>query len=86
MRRSEEIEDDLYRIECFERNLNEKSIPIAHRTIPKTWKLKSLKLTSLIALRAYESCIFVNILQKIEALAFVIVKAAHDINRIEMSG
>ena len=84
MRRSEEVENDLYRVECSERNLDKESVPVAHRTVPEAWKLKCLELASLIALRADESCILVNILEEIEALSLIVVETAYDIHRIEM--
>ena len=76
MRRSEEVENYLHRVECSERNRNKESVPVAHGTIPKSRKLKSLELASLIALRADESCILINILEKVEAFPLVIVEAA----------
>jgi len=85
MRRTEEVKNDLDRVECSERNLNEKSVPVAHRTVPETWELKSLEFASLIALRADESCILVNILEKIEALSLIVMEAANDIYRVEVS-
>ena len=50
MSRSEQVENHLDRIEGSERNFNEKSVPVAHSTIPEARKLESLELTSLIAL------------------------------------
>ena len=84
MCRTEEVKHHLHRVECCERNLNEKCVPVAHCTVPETWKLESLKLTSLITLRADESCILVNILKKIEALSLIVVQTAYDVNRIEV--
>lgn len=85
MRRTEKVKNDLDRVECSERNLNEESVPVAHRTVPETWELKSLEFASLIALRADESGILVNILEKIEALSLIVMEAAYDINRVEVS-
>ena len=82
---TKKIENNLYRVECLERNLYEECVPLAHRTVPESWQLKSLEFTSLVALRADESCILVNILEKIEALSLVVVEAANDIYRIEVS-
>ena len=81
---SEKVKNNLYRIECSERNLYEESIPVAHGTVPEAWKLESLELTALIALRADESCILVNILEEIEALSLIVMKAAYDVNRVEV--
>ena len=50
MCRTKEVKHNLHRIECLKRNLNKESVPVAHRTVPESWKLKSLELTSLIAL------------------------------------
>ena len=50
MSRSEKIENDFHRVECCKRNFNEESVPVAHRSIPKTWKFESLELASLVAL------------------------------------
>ena len=85
MRRSEKVKNDLYRVECCERDLDEESVPVAHSSVPEAWKLEGLKLASLIALRADESCILIHILEQVEALSFVIVEAAYDVNRIEVS-
>lgn len=85
MCRTEKVKNDLDRVECSERNLNEESVPVAHRTVPETWEFKSLELASLIALRADESGILVNILEKIEALSLIVMEAANDIYRVEVS-
>ena len=84
MRRPEEVENDLHRVECRERNLYEEGVPVAHRTVPETWKLKGLELAALVALRADESCILVNILEKVEAVSLIVMEAANDVYRIEM--
>ena len=84
MSRSEEVKNDLYRVECSERDLDEESVPVAHRTVPKAWKLECLEFATLIALRADESCILIHILEEIEALSLIIVEAAYDIYRIKM--
>ena len=47
---SEKVENDFHRVECSERNLNEESVPVAHRTVPEAWKLESLEFATLIAL------------------------------------
>ena len=84
MCRPEEVKNDLHRVECCKRNFNEQGVPVAHRTVPESRKLKRLKLASLIALRADEACILVHIFQKVEALALIIVETAYDIYRIEV--
>ena len=81
---SEKIENDLYRVKCSERDLDKESVPVAHRTVPKAWKFECLEFTSLIALRADESCILIHILEEIEALSLIIMEAAYDIDRIEV--
>ena len=48
--RAKKIKNYFYRIKCCKRNLNEKSVPIAHCTIPKTWKLECLEFAALVAL------------------------------------
>lgn len=50
MRWSEEIEDNLHRVECSERNLNEECVPVAHGAVPETRELEGLEFASLIAL------------------------------------
>lgn len=84
MCRSKKVKDNLHRIECSERNLNKECVPVAHGAVPEAWKLEGLEFASLIALRADEACILVNILKKIEALSLVIVEAAYDIYRVEV--
>jgi hypothetical protein len=81
---SEKIENDLYRVECSERNLDKECVPVAHGTVPEARKLESLEFASLVALRADESSILIYILKKIEALSLVVVETAYDINRIEV--
>ena len=85
MSRTEKIKNHLYRIECSKRNLYKKSVPIAHCTVPETWKLKRLKLTALIALGRNKSGILIDIIEKIKALTLIIVKTAYDVYRIKMS-
>ena len=85
MSRPEEVENNLHRVEGFERNLNEEGVPVAHRTVPESRKLERLEFASLVALRADESCILVNILEKVEALSLIIVETAYDIYRVEVS-
>ena len=84
MRSSQEIEDNLHRVECLKRNLNKKCIPIAHCTIPETWKFKCLEFAALITLRADEAGIFIYILEKVEAFTLIVMKTAYDIYRIEV--
>ena len=62
MCRTEKIKHNLHWIESSERNLHKESIPLTHSTIPKTRKLESLKLATLIALRRDETCILIHIL------------------------
>ena len=50
MCRSEEVEDNLHRVECSQRNLNEECVPVAHGAVPETWKLEGLEFAALIAL------------------------------------
>ena len=84
MSRSEKIKNNLHRIECCERNLNEESVPVAHRTVPETRKFESLQFAALIALRTDESGVLINILEKVEALSLIIMETAYDIYRIEV--
>ena len=84
VRGSQEVEHDLNRVEGLERYLNEKCIPIAHRSVPESWKFKSLEFAALIALRTDESRILVHIPQQIETLSLIIMQAAYDIYRIEV--
>jgi hypothetical protein len=82
---SEKIKNNLHRVECSERNLDEKCIPVTHGAVPETRKFECLEFTSLIALRTDESSIFIYILKKIEALSLVVVETAYDVNRVEVS-
>jgi hypothetical protein len=50
MSRTEKVKNNLNRIECLKRNLNKKSIPLAHCTIPEARELESLEFTTLVAL------------------------------------
>ena len=84
MRRTEQVKNNLYRIECLKRNLYKECVPVAHRTVPEAWKFKSLEFTSLIALRADESGVVILILEEVEALSLIIMQTAYDIYRIEV--
>ena len=84
MRRSEKVKNDLYRVECSERNFYKECVPVAHSTVPEARKFKCLEFASLVALRADESSILIYILEKIEALSLVVVETAYDINWIEV--
>ena len=84
MCRSEEVENDLHRVECSQRDLHKESVPVAHCSVPESRKLESLELASLIALGTDESRILVNILEKIEALSLIVMEAAYYIHRIEV--
>ena len=81
---SEEVENNLHRVECCERNLYKKCVPVAHRTVPETRKLESLEFASLVALRADESSILIYILKKIEALSLIVMQTAYDIYWVEV--
>jgi hypothetical protein len=48
--RTEKVKHNLHWVECSERYLYEKSIPVAHGTIPQSRKLKRLEFATLIAL------------------------------------
>jgi hypothetical protein len=50
MSRTKEAKYDLHRIECIKRDLYEKCVPFAHRTIPESRKFKSLQFAALITL------------------------------------
>jgi hypothetical protein len=50
MSRTKKIKNYFHRIKGSKRNLNKKSVPIAHCTIPETWELESLEFTTLITL------------------------------------
>ena len=84
MRRPEEVENDLHRVECSKRDLYEEGVPVAHRAVPEAWKLKGLELAALVALRADESCVLVNILEKVEVVSLIVMETAYDVYRIEM--
>ena len=86
MSRSQQVENDLHRIERIQRNFHEAGIPVAHRAVPQAGELKSLKLTSLITLGTDEAGILIHIVQKIELLTFIIPDAADKVHRIEMGG
>ena len=85
MCRSEEVENDLHRVECSQRDLHKERVPVAHRSVPESRKLESLELASLIALGTDESRILVNILEKIETLSLIVMETAHDVHRVEVS-
>lgn len=83
---AQQVKDYLHWIECFHGDFHEKCVPAAHGTIPKSRKLKSLQLASLIALGTDEAGIFVHIVQKVELPALVVMETADYIHRIEMGG
>ena len=50
MRRTQQIQNHLYRIESLQRHFHEQRIPVTHGTVPESRKLQSLQFTALIAL------------------------------------
>lgn len=84
MSRSEKIENDFHRVECCKRNFHEEGVPVAHCAVPEAWKLESLELAALVALRADESGILIHILEEVETFSLVVVEAAYDVYRIKV--
>ena len=85
MRRPEQIQDHLHRIERIQRNLDKTRIPVTHRTVPQARKLESLEFTALVTLGTHETCILIHEIQKIELITLIIPDTADKIHRIEMS-
>ena len=81
---SQQVVDSLHRIEGLKWNLHEYGIPVAHGTIPQSWKLEGLQFLAVLALRTYEACGAVNIIRKIEAVALVVLCRTYQVNRIEV--
>ena len=85
MRRPEQIQHYLHRVESIQRNLDKTRIPVTHRTIPQARKLESLEITALVTLGTHETGILIHEIQKIELVTLVIPDTADKIHRIEMS-
>ena len=81
---TEKIQNHLDRIEGFKRNFHEEGVPVAHRTVPKSRKLKGFELSALETLRADETGFRIHMLQQIEFAALVVAQAAHEIHGVEM--
>ena len=47
---SQEVVDSLDRVECAEAHINEDSVPVAHCTVPESWKFESLEFLTVLAL------------------------------------
>ena len=82
---AEQIVHGLHWVECTERNLYEYCIPVAHRTIPKTWQLECLQILTILTLAGDETGRWINELRKIEGIALVILGSADEIYRVEVS-
>ena len=82
---AEQIVHGLHWVECTERNLYEYCIPVAHRTIPKTWQLECLQILTILTLAGDETGRWINELRKIEGIALVILGRADEIYRVEVS-
>ena len=66
---AEQIVHGLHWVECAQRNLYEYSVPVAHRTIPKTRQLQGLQVLTVLALAGDETGRWIYELRKIEGIA-----------------
>ena len=80
----QQVIDGLHRIECRDRDLNEKGVPARHRTVPQSGQLQCLERSTLLRLRGDEACLGIGILQQVELFAFVVFRGADQIHRVEV--
>lgn len=81
----QQVIDCLYRIEGAQRYFNEYGIPVAHRSIPKSWQFESLQILSVLTLPTDKTSTWVDILWQIKLLSLIVLRSAYQIYRIEMS-
>ena len=82
---SQQIVDSLNGVEGLKRNFNEDRTPVAHSTIPKTGKLKSLQFATILALVGDETSSGINKLGKVELIALIVTDSTYEVNGIEVS-
>ena len=82
---TKKIVDSLDRIKSQKIYINKYRIPVGHSAIPKTWQLKCLELLAILRLVGDETCLWIDILQKIEWLTILVLHSANEINWIEVS-
>ena len=75
MCRSEEVEDNLHRVECSERNLNEECVP-------ETWELEGLEFASLIVVETAYDVNRIEVCRRCEGIACMVVRHI-DLNTLE---
>lgn len=80
----EQIQHYLYRVEGLYRYLNKESIPITHRTVPKTRELQSFQFPALITLGTDKTGIVIHIIKQVELFSLIISEATYEVNRIEV--
>ena len=84
MLRTEEVVHCLHGIECFEWNLDEDGVPIAHGAVPKAGEFKGQEFATVVRLFADETGRTVDISWKIELLSFVVAQTANQVDGVEM--
>ena len=84
MLRAKQIVNGLHGVECFDGHLYKHGTPIAHRSVPKTGKLKSLQLTAALALRADEACRLVHESRQVKLLTLIVACAANQVNGVKV--
>lgn len=82
---AEQIVHGLHWVEGAQRNFYEYGVPVAHRTIPKTWQLESLEILTVLALAGDETGRWIYKLREIEGIALVILGSADEIYWVEVS-
>ena len=81
---SEQVVNGLNGVECAYGHFYEDCAPVAHGSIPQARQLKSREFLAVLALRADEARVVVDMLEEVEAIALVVLCSAHEVNRVEV--
>ena len=81
---AKQVVDSLYWVEGRERNFHKDGVPVAHRSVPQSRQFKSLELLAVLAFRADEACVVVDMLEEVEAIALIVLCSANEVNGIEV--
>ena len=81
---SEQVVNSLYWVECAYGHFYEDSAPVAHGSIPQARQFKCLEFLAVLALRADEARIVVDMFEEVEAIALIVLCSTNEINGIEV--
>ena len=77
MRRPQQVVDFLDGVECGRRHVNEYCVPVAHGSVPETWKLKRYQIAAVNAFLRDETRLAVDELGEVEFTSLIVFESAH---------